>query len=266
METITRDLLVKRCNEEEAKMKKLVEEYNALDQDETPKSELDEKMAAIEEAVDNYNNSMWVLAVADIKAAGEPVDRMKKAVETFSYPVVKAREKNIGEKEAPVMILELVGGSKKINLASLHKTIKGGIGNDAKWLGMVQKFNMLMTARVATDIKSSSPAEARKIASIIKETFDIPAEAKGLDVELSVSGNKMIKAVQTVVDSMLGEGYKVTSHDVRFIEWRYGKKSRNKNTVKCSSNSEIAECFMNVCNKLYTGSTYEAEYKIAKQK
>lgn len=245
-----------------AEAEKLCQKYNGLDLSTAKKDEVDIILTDLNKAVDGYNNNSWTKMLLEVKTADDP---MKDAVLKFSYDVIKVADKNVGEKDNPVIRKEISDSSKIINLKKVHDHIQNGIGHDAKWYQLLEKFNMLMTIRVATDVKAKDAKDSKAIAKMIAETFDISAESKDMPLTPDViSNNKMIQAVQLVVTAMIGEGYKATSHDVKFIEWRYGKKSRNRLSVACSTTGELMETMTHVCNKLLTDGTYEAEYKKAK--
>lgn len=256
--TVTQENMAKFRTEAETLCKK----YNGLDLSKTTKDDIDKILSDMDKAVENYNSNSWTQMLLEVKAAEDP---MKAAILAFSYPVIAVKDKNIGEKDAPVIIKELSDGTKIIDLKKVNSHVPNGIGHDTKWYSMIEKFNMLMTIRVATDIKAKDAKDSKAIAKMIAETFDISTESKDIPLTPDViSNNKMNQAVQLVVTSMIGEGYKCTSHDTKFIEWRYGKKSRNRLCVTCSTSKELMETMMHVCNKLLTGGTYEAEYKKAK--
>ena len=239
----------------------LCTKYNNLDLNTTKKDDVDKILKDLDTAVEHYNNNAWSQMLSEVKATDDP---MKAAVTMFSYQVIKVKDVNIGDKEAPVIHKELSDTSKIIDLKKVHTHVANGIGHNEKWYQMIEKFNLLMTVRVTTDIKSKDAADAKAITKTICETFDIPRESAEIVLTPDlISNNKMIAATQMVVDAMLGEGYKVTSHDTKFIEWRYGKKSRNRLCVTCSTAKELMETMLHVCNKLVTDGTYEAEYKKA---
>jgi hypothetical protein len=239
----------------------LVKKYNDLDRKNTKQADIDKIVGDIEKAVKGYNDNSWSQMIIDVKGAEDP---MKAAILKFTYPVLTIKDKNVGDKDAPVYVREISQGSKVIDIKKVHAQIPNGIGHDVRWFQMIEKFNLLMTIRVATDVKAKDAAESKSIAKTIAETFGIAPESKEIPLTADViSNNKMIQAVQLVVTAMIGEGFKCTSHDSKFIEWRYGKKSRNRLCVTCSTSKELMETMMHVCNKLLTDGTYEAEYKKA---
>lgn len=256
--TALENMEMHRKNAEELAMK-----YNGLDRQTAQQSDIDKILKDLEAAVKGYNDNSWVKMKQDVESTEDP---MRTAVKMFSYPIIKAVDKNIGEAEAPVIIKEITDGMKIIDLKKLHGRIAGGIGHNPRWYNLVEKLNLLLTIRLTTDIKAMDAGDAKRISKTIIDTFDIPVESK--DIELTpdvISNTKMIKALQMIIDAMLGEdAFKVTSHDVKFVEWRYGKKSRNRLCITCSTTGELLESLTHVCNKLVTGGTYEAEYRKSK--
>jgi len=251
----------KTMNETEPKLEALISKYNGLDPDnlseDDPKPE--DVMKEIEDCIADFNEASWRVLVLTVFAADE---KMKKACEIFAYDVLRLTDKNIGDKDNPIFVKAIVKGEKAIDLFKLNKEVDFKLGASDKWGALINKFNMLMTIRVTQDIKGKDTADMKLIASTITHTFKIPAEVKDQTFVADLSGKKMVQALQLIVDAMFGEDvYKVTTHDTKFIEWQYGKKSKNRRCITCASVKELGRILLNVGNKLVTGTTYEAESK-----
>jgi len=257
----TRDTYTTTMSEMDAKLEELVVKYNGIDPENLKDDEPtpDKVMTEIMQCIDKYNEASWNILVCDVFAAEH---KMAKACEIFAYPVLRITDENKGDKDTPIMVKKITKGEKPIDLFKLNKAVNYRLGASEKWGALVQKFNMLMTIRVTQDIKGKDAADMKAIAQIITNAFKIPAEVKEQTFVTDLSGKKMIGALQMIVDAMFGEGaYKATSHDVKFIEWQYGKKSKNRRCITCSSVKELTRILLNVGNKLVTGTTYEAESK-----
>ena len=96
-------------------------------------------------------------------------------------------------------------------------------------------------------------------------------DAKGNAVPNPVSNSQMVNEMQKIVDMCLGEGYKVTSHDVTFFEVCYGKKD-NKTGLKvtASTHKQVRMTFMDIMKNIMEYSDkkhsgYSIGYKAKKE-
>ena len=72
--------------------------------------------------------------------------------------------------------------------------------------------------------------------------------------------------MQTIVTAMLGEGYKATSHDVRFMDRSYAKKGRKALSVACANHKTFFGIMAEVCHRIITpGAQYTVDYKKVKE-
>lgn len=234
----------------------LVAEYNNLDDDATPKATFLDLQEKIDKAVKAYNDVSFAKLLFRLKGSD---DAMKLALTEYSYPTIKAQLKEDGDDVAKVEQMVIIPVSKPIDLKKVNSKL-GKFGANPKWINLVEKFNMLLTIRMTQEVGSSTSAK------VVNDTFDICDDSKAIELQPDlVSQNKMIKALQMVIDAMLGEGsFKVNSHDTKFIEWRYGKKGKEKLTIKASNLSDFMTTILNVGHKLVTGGEYKVDYKIKK--
>ena len=76
----------------------------------------------------------------------------------------------------------------------------------------------------------------------------------------------MLRTLQTIVTSMLGEGYKATSHDVNYLLSVYTKKNRKALTVSCANHKNFTSYIAEICHRIVLGKHYDVEYKAKKSK
>ena len=79
------------------------------------------------------------------------------------------------------------------------------------------------------------------------------------------SKTNLLKTLQMVVNAMIGDGYKATSHDVNFLLSVYSKKNRKALTVSCANHRNFRGYVMEVCHRIVTGKSYELEYKTKRE-
>lgn len=242
-------LLAKHLNEVNSQ----VAAYNDLDDDATSKADFLAVQEKIDKAVKAYNDISFAKLLRRLRASDDP---MKLVLVEYSYPTIKAQLKTEGDEVMKVEQMVVIPVEKPINLKTINSRIKN-FGKDSRWIYLADKFNMLMTMRVTQEVSGIDAAKA------VNTAFDICDEARQIVLQPDLlSKNKMMKALQLLIDAMLGEGsYKITSNDIKFIEWRYCKKGKEKLTIKSSNQSDFLQTLLNVGHKLVTGSVYKVDFK-----
>lgn len=122
----------------------------------------------------------------------------------------------------------------------------------------MEKFNFLLTAQKAIDL-GIDPKE-------INDSYAMSDLSKQIDMgKTPTSKTNILKTLTKVVQAMIGEEYKPTSHDVNFLMSVYSKKSRKALTVTCANHKYLRGYLMEICNRIVTGGVYGLEYKAVKQ-
>ncbi len=182
-------------------------------------------------------------------------DTMLAAIKELDFETIKAVDKKIGEDKIPVR--EITNINKPINLFELDKAA-GGIGHDKKWAHMVEKLNFLLTAQKAVDL-GIDPKD-------INDSYAMSSLAKEIDMgKTPTSKTNILKTLQSVITAMIGDGYKVTSHDVTFLMSVYSKKGREALTVTCSNHRYLCRYLAEICHRIVLKKSYKVDYKKAKK-
>lgn len=208
----------------------------------------------IQNALGEYASISRTIVFDECAAAENP---MLEAVKRLTYPTIAVRDEKAEAAEIPVRVI--TEREKQIDLLKLHKYIEGGIGADHQWPYMVEKFNMLLTARKAEEL-GIDPAG-------INDSYAMSEIARAFDLGKNpASKTKILETLRNIVVAMIGEEYApaVNSHDVAFLLSVYSRKSRKALTVTCANHKFMRGYVMEICHRVVTGKTYEVEYKVAK--
>lgn len=209
--------------------------------------------AEIEQAVNEHTAIAREECFNRLKATPDP---MLAAVKELSFMTIRAKDTKVGEEKIPVRIIE--DAEKAIDLLKLHKACSGGIGKDEKWAAMIEKLNFLMTAQKAVDLGINPKA--------INDSYAMSEIARQIDMgKTPTSKTNILKTVQSIVDAMIGEEYKATSHDVNFLMSVYSRKNRKALTVSCANHKYMRQYMMEICHRIVEGKTYILDYKQAKK-
>ena len=214
---------------------------------------------SIDASIKEYTQIARDITFDEILEAENP---MVEAVRRLTFESIAAKnEKRDFNETEKIPVLTIVTVNKNIDVLKLHNYAKkigyGNIGKEKNWDYLVQKFNFLLTVQTAVDI-GVNPKE-------IKDCYDIAAIARDIDMgKTPTSKTNILKTLQMVVTAMLGDGYKVTSHDVNFLLKIYNKKGKSALSVVCANHRFMRQYICEICHRVVTDGKYEAVYKKAK--
>lgn len=186
----------------------------------------------------------------------ETADPMLEAVKQLRFETVRTKLIKEEGSTIPTMVLEVV--ERDIGLLKLHKAAADGIGQNKSWYYMIEKLNCLLTAKTAQDLGINPTS--------VNDSFAMSKIAKSIDIgETPTSNTKLLAALQTIITAMVGEQYKVKSHDVEFLKKVYTKKSRKALTVTCANNKALTNYIAEICHRIVLEKSYSVEYKEVKK-
>lgn len=207
----------------------------------------------LEQTVNYYTAVSKGKCYAEIKVSESP---MKAAIERFFFPSIKVKEQK--DKDTGVVIRSIVDTEKPIDLGDLHKKL-GGIGADKKWIYATEKFNYHLTIRAAERVGATVNSDAFAMNDVSRQ------------IELGknpCSNTQMLKTLQGIVDMMLGEGYKATSHDVNYLVDCYANDNKkSKSSITLANHKTLRSYLKKVCYRILTnGNGYGVEQREIKEK
>ena len=213
----------------------------------------------LEQIINQYTSIAREICFDECKATGDP---MFEAVKRLTFATIGLKETKRGDTEK-ISVFEIVDKSKNIDLLKLHKSVEGGIGKDPKWNGMIERMNYHMTARQAKRLLKNKD----HLTSVLREISDSYAMcqiARDMDMGKDPTSNtKLLATLQSVVTAMIGEEYKVTSHDVNYLVDLYASKGKKALTVNCANHRYFRTYIAAICHGIVTGEDYEVSFKKA---
>lgn len=189
-------------------------------------------------------------------------DPLKEAVLKFDYDSIKVKQKKLGE--LGVEQREVQPTKEYIDPLILQSKAGKPLGRgDKNWAYLCQKMNFLMTIDCAGGVSSNA-----ELVEAIGKEFDISSVARALDIGDNAdpcSATQMLKTLTRIVQGMVGEEYKPTSHDVRFLKEVWGSFDRkNPLCVKASTNKLFVHKVFTICHRIVTQKEFGVTYKKAK--
>ena len=240
----------KRLKEIRAEVTEYVDKYNDLVMSGKAKAkdlaELEEK---IKKGVSDYTSVKENDVFLECKATENP---MLEAVKRLTFQTIAVKDEKSEDGDG-VVLKNIDTRDRDIDLKKLH-TKCGSIGANPSWIYILEKFNCLLTMKAADDL-GLDPKE-------VNDSYAMDKLAREVEMGKNpTSNNNIVKTLQMVVSAMIGEEYKATSHDVKYIEKVYTRKSREALKVTCGNHKQLRGILAQVCHKLVLGKSYAIDYK-----
>ncbi len=207
----------------------------------------------IDNAVKGYNERSRLDTFEEIRTTEDP---MLEAVKRRTYPTIRAKD----VRHDDITVREIEDTTKPIDLLKLHNSKTGGIGKDKTWRYKVEKFNLLLTLHRAVELGITTKREIEDISN----SYAMSDMAKKLEMgKTPTSKTQILKALEEVITSMIGEEYKPTSHDVNYLLSIYARKSRKELTVAVANHRYLRNYIAEICHRIVLDKNYAVEYKKA---
>lgn len=219
----------------------------------------------IREAVKRYNAIAQTECFTRLLSTEDP---MLEAVKSLVYPTIRVSDGKTKD-EAKLPYREIKDSVDNIDLLKLNEAagkakVNGYIGKDPLWEGYVEKFNFHMTARAAKRVIKTGENLTQVLKSI-SDTYAMAKIARDIDYGKDPTSNtKLLATFQTVVNAMIGEEYKATSHDVRFLCDVYARKDRHSLTVLAPKHGIFRSYIAAILHSIVTGEDYSISFKKTK--
>lgn len=195
-------------------------------------------------------------------------DPMLTAIRELTFETIKVVDESVGEdKTDKTKVRKIVTVNKPIDLLRLHTYRAGkGIGKDPNWNGYLEQLNRYMTARAAKRILKSKE-HLTDVLKQINSSYKMSEIAKSIELGKDPTSNtQILKTLQTVVNAMIGEEFKATSHDVNFMTDLYMGKGRTALSAVCANHNHFRRYIMGICHSIVTGEDYELVFKTMGEK
>ncbi len=240
---------------------RLAIEYNSAVSTDKSLTEVKEIETKLDQTVSDYTNEATKKCFDEIKSTENP---MLEAAKRLTYQVIRYKDEK--KKDSPtVRIIEYT--DKEIDPLKLQQAI-GSIGFDKNWQYMIEKFNFLLTARVATEISDAGAENKTNVEKMLKEINDSYAMSKiarDIVIGKSVASNtNCLATLNKIVTAMLGGEYKALTHDIKYLLLVYSKKGRKALSVNCSNHKYLRSYIMQILHRIVTKGFYNVEYKSLK--
>lgn len=215
----------------------------------------------LEQVINEYTSLAREFCFEECKSTDDP---MLEAIKRLTFTTIGVKVSKKGDEKIPVS--EIIEKDRAIDLLKLHKSVEGGIGQDAKWNGMVEKMNYHMTIRQAKRLIGNKET----LKDVCKEIRDCYAMCKiAQEIELGkdpTSNTKLLATLQGIVTAMIGEQYKCTSHDVNYLTDLYASKGKTALSVNCANHRYFRAYIAAICHRIVTGEDYEVSFRKANTK
>ena len=222
----------------------------------------------IAEALQKYTAACEGECFVALKKAENPMLEAAKVLGFQTLAVKDEKEKDAAGKETGKTIKVVRPVTKRIDPLRLHKTANEGIGADKLWYCKVERLNMLFTAATAIEINAVDTSGNKLDLKAIRDTTAMSDAARKITMKGEDNPSNddiMLEDVQSVIDAMLGEGYKATPCMVKYLRSVHEKGGRASMSVVCSNERSMRQYMLDVCHAAITGDDFILDYKKSKK-
>lgn len=253
---MTREEMIAKMTGFKAEAESKVVSYNLMIS-ESNNDAAEDALNDAESAVKEYNKLATSIAFEDARDSG---DAMLYACTHLTYNVLRIADVPTDSAIKPKSVEDK---GRSYDLVKLNKFVKDSpaapdyIGKAPEWIDAAHNMNYLLTIRVAEElgIDPKSIRDDYKITELAKKYTDPSGKA------YKVSNKEMLRTVQNVVNLMIGEDYKCTSHDVNYLYHIYTRKGKGALSVAVANHGKFIGYLQEVCYKLINDLVYSVDYK-----
>lgn len=254
-----------------------VEKYNKLiTNNGVSHDEIKTVFDAINKHGKEYNTIAENLCYFDLS---ECENTMIETVKQLYFKTIKVKE----DKKSEPRLLSVEYRDKYIDLGKLNSYVSGGIGFDKNWINKAEKLNLLLTAKIATDIDASTDLTTINDCFVMSK---INAEYKAN--KQMFSNTRILSELTDVIKAMLGDfsdivktdkdgnpvldengnavykEYKALKVDREYLLNSFSKQSRTALKVATSNHKGMNNILLNICHRIALNTRYDIESKLIK--
>lgn len=267
---------MKKMTENRTLIEKSVEKFNKASVDGDVKI-ANECVTEMDTLIGEYTAAAKMYAFESIiEKAEKSSEILKEAVKALRFETIRVIEKK--DSDTKIAERSISETSKPIDPLDLQKYYGSIIAVKEGWQYAIERFNFALTLKVAIDIGMPRHKILKISDSYAMNKINEAVRASAVDdaVANPISNTSLCKEMQTIVNNCIGDGYKVTSHDVKFLLHCWAKKDSKKGlTITAATHKQLRMTFMDVMNNLINFSDakdengnkisgYEISYKAKK--
>lgn len=208
---------------------------------------------ALGELEQEYAKAKAIFVYEGLKAGTAP---MLDAIRRHDYGVIGHKDEKDSETGAVTRVES--EKSRQINLAKFEAWAKESYAVDSKWVHILQRFNQLLCMRAAKELGLNVK---------VCDSYFVSEKAKEIELGATpLSNSSILKALQNVINAIVGDAYKATSHDVAYLLMTYTKKGKTALSVATSNHTTMQLLVGDILHRIVTAKGYSLQFKEAKAK
>lgn len=251
---------MKKMTENRTLIEKSVDRFNKASVDGDVKI-ANECVTEMDTLIGEYTAAAKMYAFESIiEKAEKSSEIFKEAVKALRFETIRVIEKK--DSDTKIAERSISEASKPIDPLDLQKYYGSIIAVKEGWQYAIERFNFALTLKVAIDIGMPRHKLLKISDSYAMNKINEAVRASAVDdaVANPISNTSLCKEMQTIVNDCIGDGYKVTSHDVKFLLHCWAKKDNKKGlTITSASHKQLRMTFMDVMNNLINFSDVKDE-------
>lgn len=275
--TVKMENAMKKMTENRTLIEKSIDRFNKASASGDVKT-ANECVTEMDTLVGEYTAAAKTYAFEEIieKAGGESSNIFFETVKALRFKTIRVVETK--DNDTDIASRSISDVTKAIDPLDVQKYYGSVIALEKGWQYSMERFNFAVTLRVGIDI-GMPRHKLMKISdsyAMNKINNDVRKSAVDDAIADPTSNTSLAKEMQNIVNMCVGDKYKVTSHDVKFLLHCWGKKDNKKGlTITSATHKQMRMIFMDVISNLMTFSNakdengekvsgYEISYKTKK--
>lgn len=175
------------------------------------------------------------------------------AIRKHDYPVIAHRD--VKDKDTKLSTRIDTEKTRQIDLLRFEEYAKEAYAADPKWAYILQRFNQLMCMRCAKELGLSVS---------VCDSYFVAEKAKEIKLgKTPLSNPEVIKALQAVVNAIIGETYVVTEADMYYILFTFTKKGKAALSIASANHTAMRNLIGDMLHRIVTEKAYGLEFKVA---
>jgi len=265
---------LEKLNDLNAKLEADVAAYNAA----LAKSDVEAMNAAATDAKSHASEYALQSMTQFFETVSDKEDyngTILRAITQLTYPT---KGYKINKEDEKITGMVIVDRTATVDIRKLCKHN----GFDKFWINYLEKFNLLLTLRAATELmgvdKGATKEQEQEFAAVLKsinDSYYMKEKAKELAMgKTPTSNNSICKQLQMVIDKILFVAsekdpavntYKANNHDVAYLLMCYTKKGKGALKVVAAKHTYVERLIVEIIHRILTGKVYGLDYQMKKK-
>lgn len=250
--TVKMENAMKKMTENRTLIEKSIDRFNKASASGDAKT-ANECITEMDTLTGEYTAAAKTYSFEDIieKSGGKSSNIFIETVKALRFTTIRVVETK--DSDTDIASRSISDVTKAIDPLDVQKYYGSVIALKQGWQYAMERFNFAVTLRVGIDIGMPRHKLIKISDSYAMNKINNDVRKSAVDDAIAdpTSNTSLAKQMQEIVNMCVGDKYKVTSHDVKFLLHCWGKKDNKKGlTITSATHKQMRMIFMDVIKNL----------------